>query len=388
MTTGAHTQEDILSMSDEEILAMGEPGAVVEPEPAPATNPEPQPEPQSEPQPQPEPEPEPTPGEPNPQPELAVPGKPAIDTTPGKEAPAATEPVKAATPPATDPAKPAPVEVDYKAQYERIMAPFKANGKEIKLDNPDDVIRLMQMGANYTKKMQALQPGLKVLKMLENQGLLDEAKLNTLIDIHKGNPAAIQQLIKNSGIDPLEIDTSKDPGYVPGNHSVSEQELQFSSILDEVTSSQEGQEIVVAIDKQWDDASKQALYKEPVILQHLLSQKQTGIYDQIVSEVERQKVLGNFVNVPFIQAYQQVGAHLQQAGLLKGAQAPAPAVEPVLATTVVETRPAAPVAPAPANGDKARAASPTKSAPQKVKQELNPLSMSDDEFLKLMNISV
>lgn len=387
MTTGAHTQEDILSMSDEEILAMGEPGAVAaEPEPAPAVEPEPQPEPQPEPEPQPQPEPEP---EPKPEPEPAVPGKPAIDTNPGKKtAPAATEPEKAATPPATEPAKAAPVEVDYKAQYERIMAPFKANGKEIKLDNPDDVVRLMQMGANYTQKMQALQPNLKLLKMLQNQGLLDEGKLNNLIDLYKGNPAAIQQLIKTSGIDPLEIDTSKDPGYVPGNHSVSEQELQFSSILDEVTASQEGQEIVVAIDKQWDDASKQALYKEPVILQHLLNQKQTGIYDQIVSEVERQKMLGHFVNVPFIQVYQQVGAHLQQAGLLKGAQAPAPAVEPVPATTVVETRPAAPVAPAPANSAAARAASPTKSAPQKVKQDLNPLSMSDDEFLKLMNISV
>ena len=387
MTTGAHTQEDILSMSDEEILAMGEPGAVAtEPAAAPVVEPAPQPEPQPEPAPEPQPEPEP---EPKPEPEPAVPGKPAIDTNPGKKAAPAAEPEKAVTPPATEPAKAAPVEVDYKAQYERIMAPFKANGKEIKLDNPDDVVRLMQMGANYTQKMQALQPNLKLLKMLQNQGLLDEGKLNNLIDLHKGNPAAIQQLIKTSGIDPLEIDTSKDPGYVPGNHSVSEQELQFSSILDEVTASQEGQEIVVAIDKQWDDASKQALYKEPVILQHLLNQKQIGVYDQIVSEVERQKMLGHFVNVPFIQAYQHVGAQLQQAGTLKGMPAPVvPAAEPVPATTVVETRAAAPVAPAPANSAAARAASPTKSAPKTVKQELNPLNMPDDEFLKLMNISV
>lgn len=378
MTTGALSEEQILSMSDEDILAMGEPGAVAE-EPAvvpPVNEPEPQPEPTPEPEPQPEPAEEPTPG------------KPAIDTTPGSKAPEAGEPEKAVTPPEAEAAKPTPAEIDYKGQYEKIMAPFKANGKEIKLDNPEDAIRLMQMGANYTKKMQALQPGLKVLKMLENQGLLDEGKLNTLIDIHKGNPAAIQQLIKNSGIDPLEIDTSKDPGYVPGNHSVSEQELQFSSVLDEVTASQEGQDIVVAIDKQWDDASKQALYKEPEILRHLLNQKQIGVFDQIVSEVERQKMLGNLVNTPFIQAYNTVGAQLRQAGTLKGMQAPAAVVPPAPTTTVVETRAAAPVAPAPVNSDKARAASPTKSAPQKVKQDLNPLSMSDDEFLKLMNISV
>ncbi len=176
MTTGALSEEQILSMSDEEILAMGEPGAVVEPEAAPQPEPEPQPEPTPEPQPQPEPEPEP-----EPQPEPA-PGKSGIDTDPAKKAAPAAEPAKAETPAPTEPAKPAPVEIDYKGQYEKIMAPFKANGKEIKLDNPDDVVRLMQMGANYTQKMQALQPNLKLLKMLQNQGLLDEGKLNNLID--------------------------------------------------------------------------------------------------------------------------------------------------------------------------------------------------------------
>ncbi|AEJ81605.1 tail length tape measure protein [Erwinia phage vB_EamP-S6] len=366
MTTGAMTDEEILNMSDDDIMNMSDaPVAQAPSEPAAEAAAE-QPEPQ---------EPEVEEPEVVEEPEAEQPEVPAKTTT-GQEnkdpaKPAAQEPAK--EPVKDEPAK----EVDYKAQYERIMAPFKANGKDIKLDNPDDVIRLMQMGANYTKKMQGLQPHLKLLKMLDNQGLLEEAKLNNLIDLHKRNPAAIQQLVRESGIDPLEIDTSKDPGYVPGNHSVSEQELQFSSILDEVTSTQEGQDIVVAIDKQWDDASKQALYKEPAVLQHLVNQKQSGVFDAIVNEVERQKMLGNLANVPFIQAYNIVGQELHKAGRLPN-QAPA--------TTVLETK-AAPVKTV-ANSDKARAASPTKSAPQKVKQELNHLAMSDDDFLKLNNIPV
>jgi len=375
MTTGAYTEEQILNMSDEDIMKMGqapdlvEASASADPVTPPVTE-----EPASAPVVEPEPAEEPEPVD---EPEPGQEGKPApaIDTT-STDKPAAEAPKKEA--PKAEAEKPAPEEVDYKAGYEKIMAPFKANGKDIKLDSPDDVIKLMQMGANYTKKMQALQPNLKLLKMLENQGLLDEGKLNYLIDLGKGNPGAIQKLVKDSGIDPLEFDASKDPGYVPGNHSVSEQELQFNSVLDEVTSTQEGADIVVAIDKQWDDASKQALYKEPAILQHLANQKQIGVFDQIVAEVERQRVLGNLTNMPFINAYNMVGQHLAQSGLLKG-QTPA--------STVVATSAPAKAA-AVVNSDKARAASPTKSAPAKVKQELNPLAMSDEEFMKMMNVNI
>ena len=51
--------------------------------------------------------------------------------------------------------------------YKRILQPFKANGTEVQVRSVDEAIQLMQMGANYTKKMQALQPNLKVLKTLE-----------------------------------------------------------------------------------------------------------------------------------------------------------------------------------------------------------------------------
>lgn len=373
--------EDILSMSDEDIMAMAEPSAVAQPvveEPAPQEPVVPQVE---EPAPVEEPAvvPEVPVEEPNPlaQEDDALGDLPPGATPPDKKAaaPVADKPVV----PAAEPAKEEPAAVNYEENYKKIMAPFKANGREVKLDNPDDVIKLMQMGANYTKKMQALQPNLRLLKMLENQGLLEESKLNNLIDIHRKNPAAIQQLIKDSGLDPLEIDTSKDSGYVPGNHAVSDQELQFNTILNDVSSTQEGADIVVAIDKQWDDASKQAIYKEPELLNHLLAQKQSGLFDQISEEIGRQRMLGNLVNVPFIHAYHQVGQHL-------AAQRQAAPVVPV-APTVLETRVAAPVKPV-VNSDKARAASPTKAAPQSIKQVINPLEMSDEDFLKMANINL
>ena len=97
--------------------------------------------------------------------------------------------------------------VDYEAFYKKVMAPFKANGKMITLRSPEEAIQLMQQGANFTKKMQAIAPHRKLLIMLENNGLLDESKINYLIDLDKKNPEAIKKLVKDAGIDPKDIDT-------------------------------------------------------------------------------------------------------------------------------------------------------------------------------------
>jgi len=117
--------------------------------------------------------------------------------------------------------------VDYKALYEKIMAPFKANGKMIKVDTPEEAITLMQHGANYTKKMHALKPNLKMMRALENNGLLEEEKINNLIDLANKNPDAILKLVQDAKLDPMEMDTSVETTYRPKNHSVSDQEMDF-----------------------------------------------------------------------------------------------------------------------------------------------------------------
>ena len=86
---------------------------------------------------------------------------------------------------------------DYKAEYQRLLAPFKANGKDIQVTSVDEALTLMQMGANYNKKMAALKPNLKVLKLLDTHGLLDENELNFLIDLKEKNPKAIMKLVKD-----------------------------------------------------------------------------------------------------------------------------------------------------------------------------------------------
>jgi hypothetical protein len=95
--------------------------------------------------------------------------------------------------------------VDLEDFYAQVMKPFKANGRTIELKTPEEVIRLMQMGAGFGRKIQDLQPHLKTVRMLEKNDLLDPERLSFLIDINNKNPEAIKKLIKDSGIDPLDF---------------------------------------------------------------------------------------------------------------------------------------------------------------------------------------
>ena len=298
--------------------------------------------------------------------------RPEAGVDPKSEAQPETEaqPAKEAVTPAAT--------IDYEAEYKRIMAPFKASGKEIKLESVDEVIRLMQMGADYTKKLQALHPKLRMLKMMENNGLLDEGKLSYLIDLDKKNPQAIQKLIKESGVDPLDIDASAEPNYKPENYRVSDEEVRFQSVLDEIMLDPVGQKAVLTINKTWDVPSQQALGKDPDILRAITEHMQNGIYDTISAELDRRRMLGVIrPEVPFINAYLAVGKDLDERGVLTP-QKPAAVQQP---SRVVETRPAP--RKTVVNNDKARAASPVSSTPKKPGlQDYNPLSMSDEEFEK------
>ena len=262
--------------------------------------------------------------------------------------------------------------IDYKKFYEKIMTPFKANGKLITLKTPEEAIQLMQMGANYTRKMQAIAPYKKTLLMLENNGLLDEDKLSFLIDLDKKNPEAIKKLIKDAGIDPMDIDTSTEPQYKEGSHKVSNEEAAFMTVLDDLKQSQDGMQTIKEINSNWDDASKNILWSSPDIMRTIHQQRENGVYQLIVDEMERQRTLGNISpETPFLVAYKQIGDALV-ANKQKAVPQPVAVKAKTVKTSTLK------------NSEKAKAAAPNRTTPSAPKRFINPLAMSDEEFLKQM----
>lgn len=282
------------------------------------------------------------------------------------------------TPPAETPDKTPAAEPDYKAAYERIFAPIKANGKEIQLESVEDVIALMQMGANYNKKMAAIKPNLKVLKLLENNGLLDEAKLSFLIDLDKKNPEAIAKLVKDSGVDPLDMD-EKAAQYRGTRYSVDDREVELDNVLRGLEGSPHLQQVMQVVGKDWDPKSKQVVFDNPGILEILNGHMSNGIYDLIAGTVERERMLGRLTGLSDLEAYRQVGDALHQQGKFAHLSAQGHQTPPVKKAAV-----AAPKTAPDQVREKKRAASPTKTTTSSgAKADFNPLALSDEEFAKL-----
>lgn len=270
-------------------------------------------------------------------------------------------------------------ELDYKKEYNRVMAPFKANGKELKVDSVDEAIQLMQMGANYGQKMTALKPNLKLLKMLENNSLLTEAKLSYLIDLDKKNPDAIKQLIQDSGIDPLDVDTSDNTDYKPSTYTVHDKEIELDAVLEEIQDTSTYSKTIDLVSNKWDEASRKIVVDNPQIIKLINEHVSNGIYAQIDSTIQRERMLGRLNGLSDIEAYRQIGDQINASGgFVNDTQKPTP--QPI-------STPKPKKQPDPKMASRKKAAAPTKSAPTKstLPADFNPLNLSDEDFEKLVS---
>lgn len=268
----------------------------------------------------------------------------------------------------------------YKETYDIIFKPFKANGKEIQIKTPEEAVKLMQMGANYTKKMQTLQPHLHVVRMLEKNNLLDTEKLNYLIDLDKKNPEAIKKLLKDSNIDPLMIDMDQKNNYKPNNYSVSQNEVYLKNIIDDYRNDSEAKELFGDIVDNWDDSSKNAIFANPSVMNSLITQYKQGYYSQVVEEINRRRIFGQLNDIPFVEAYIQVGRELdaQNAALSKQ--------NPNQNNVPIDTKAVAPKKTIVDNSSKAKSASIARNSINKNNKVNNLYALSDEDFEKAASL--
>jgi len=268
--------------------------------------------------------------------------------------------------------------VDFEGAYKRIMSPFKASKRMMQVDNIDDAISLMQKGADYNSKMQALNPNLKIVNMLEKEGLLDRNKLNNLIDLSKKNPQAIAKLIKESGIDPLDIDTDKEVDYKPTDYEVSDKEFKLNQVLDEIKDSPSFSKTINVLSKEWDGESKKLISDNPEIISIINDHITNGVYDRVQSIIDSERAVGRLDNVPDVVAYRQVAEYLQTQGELVNeghGNTPPNASVPQTKANEVDT--------ARLKQKRKAAGSTKKTTSKKTSSTPNYLKMTDEEFMKL-----
>lgn len=265
--------------------------------------------------------------------------------------------------------------IDYEGFYKKVMAPFKANGKLYNLKNADEVISLMQKGVDYTRKTQDISRVKKLIAMLERANLTDENQISFFIDLMSGNQEAIRKLLKDKNIDAFSLPSEEEPiNYVGGSHNISSEELFFEDTVKDIADQDGGRDFLKDYSNIYDKETRAQLYSNPNLLKGLFSNKQSGVYDKIVGEIDRLRVLGQIPeNVPFIAAYNVVGKMLfgdNNQNSRNGYNQP---ISRRPATTSTKLN----------NSNKAKSASITRSSPTANNASMDAiLNLSDDEFMQ------
>ena len=259
---------------------------------------------------------------------------------------------------------------DYEKMYKELLEPFNAHGKQMSVKDVAEARKLMQMGVDYAAKMRDMKPHRKLLKTLEKNNLLDESKLNYLIDLDKRNPEAISKLLKDSGLDPFELSTEEEVKYTPSNHTVSDSEVELDEVLSRIQEDASFTDTMTIVRTGLDDSSKRILAANPQTLERLHQHIATGVYAQVMEEVERVRMFGGLSNLSDLEAYQQVGAQMHERGDFNAKAQVKP--------KVVRTNPHVD------SGlkDKKRKVGTIKNSSSQVQGKYNPLALSDEEFLK------
>lgn len=280
-------------------------------------------------------------------------------------------------------------EPNYKEFVEQITAPFKANGKDFQVDNAADAIQLMQMGVNYNKKMAALKPSLRSLRLLEDNGLLSEEKLNYLIDLDKKDPKAIAKLLQDSKLDPMDIDVEQGSEYQAPTRQVDEGAMALDEVLGNLKDSETYVQLLDTVSNKWDSNSKEIIGNHPELLNVINDHMGNGIYEIIQNKMDRERTLGRLQGLSDLEAYRQVGDAIQAEGgfdHLFQNQSAADQDQGQQNTGQKKVIPKADSQKDTARKAKKKAAGSTKTSVNSGKSaDFNPLKMSDEEFLKSFN---
>jgi hypothetical protein len=277
----------------------------------------------------------------------------------------------------TDTPEDTPQETDtfnYENAYNQVTAPFKANGATMQVKSPEDIVRLMQMGAGAQKQMAKLKPNLKLIKMLENNNLLDERRLNNLIDLSKNDSKAIAKLVKDSGVDPDDIDIENASTYQPNNYTVTDSEYELDQVLDSIKHTDTFDKTIDLLTSEWDDKSKTFVSENPNVIKVINDHMLNGVYDKVNAVMQQDKALGKLSGVSDVDAYKQIIDMLAKNGELVDGNQQVP-----VQSNITDIGDAGSVK----RKQNRKAAAPTKqtNTSNNSKQDVSYLTLSDDEFM-------
>lgn len=200
----------------------------------------------------------------------------------------------------------------------QVTSEFTANGRQVRVEKPEDIVRLMQMGMNYNKKMEAIKPNMGLIKTLKEHGLDNPETLQFLIDLKKHDKTAIAKLLKDAEVDTYDLPDLEETPYTSQTAIISNQQAEFENVLADLNQLPKGTDLIQSLGRSetWDDDSLEFFRTQPEALYHLYNDKNSGLYDEVLKVIDLDKSMGRIPNEwlqkPFVELYEFVASSLSQ----------------------------------------------------------------------------
>jgi len=225
--------------------------------------------------------------------------------------------------------------VDYKKQYEELLegnkklqgfydevtSEFTANGKKMKgFTDPKKIIQSQQMAAGFSEKMSAFKPYRPFMNAIKESGMLeDKTKFDMAIDIMNGDKEAIKLLIKDKGIDILDMDMDN-IAYEGKQYTKSDVSLVLDDVIESARESGVESDIKDVLGGQWsDDGSLVEILEKPedaqALVNHMVKDADgNSVYSDVqarISEKLRTDYNGSFTSKNSLARYKEAAKELE-----------------------------------------------------------------------------
>jgi hypothetical protein len=248
------------------------------------------------------------------------------------------------------------------------LKPLKIDGKEIPVQSIDELYALASAGGKFTQKMQAISKFKKAYMIMEKQGLSDE-DISLLAEAKSCNKDAIAMLIKQAGVDPLDLDEGPSDNYRPGAFVPSDTAVALEEVEREISVDPEYAVTSNIVNNVLDERSQEMLVQNPNLIRGIHQDIKSGAFQHVMAEAEKLKLMDGARRADF--EYYLIAAKQDAVGTQDYApQAP----EPQQVEQQIEKKPAV-------SKSKRRAAGSSRSKVPPKSGPINWDELSDEELM-------
>ena len=197
---------------------------------------------------------------------------------------------------------------------------YIVNGTKMKgLGTIEDMVKSRQMSGGLNEKFKAIKDAKPVLAPLRERGLItDPDKFNLLMQVADGDVEAHKELMRQQGIDPIDIDMDV-TNYEAKNSVTSNEEIMYNDTLSIAKQYGVEEKFNKVVLNDWDSDSLNKFFESPesaaTIGTALAEQIENGLYDEVMNEVtnlESLDVNGTFATKSSIDKYNEASNIVNQ----------------------------------------------------------------------------